>query len=439
VTPTRTGAPAEPVDHAFRTIAERNPALNAVVHPAEPRGAEPGAKGPLAGVPFTVKSVLASRDLPSTCGSRSLAGHRAGRDATAVERLRSAGAVLVGMTNCAEFALGVDTINDLHGRTRNPLGPWVAGGSSGGDAAAVAAGMARIGLGTDYGGSIRWPAQCTGVVGIRPTVGRVSRAGMWPDVFPAPRPWRGPPSLYEAAHVLGLLARRVSDLATALRVIAGPDPLDASVVGRALGDHLDVEIRDVEVSAVVPRGADEPTMAGLREAVGALTRLGLRVGVRSDEDVEEAADLFDRLRASEPMTEVARLVEDRPADVGEPVRRALAGIAPVDPAVRAGWWRRRDELRAEVGSWLTGERLLLLPVSNRPPWDPDRETHGMEILRPSRAISLLGLPAVSVPVGRTSAGQPLSVQVVAPAFREDVALAVGAALHEALLVGGDFG
>jgi amidase len=428
---TGTGAPAALVDHALRTLAERNPQLNAVVHPAEPRAPEPDGDGPLVGVPFTAKSVLATRDLPTTCGSRSLAGHRAGRDATAVERLRRAGAVLVGVTNCAEFALGVDTVNDLYGRTRNPLGPFVSGGSSGGDAVAVATGMATVGLGTDYGGSVRWPAQCTAIVALRPTVGRVSRAGMWPDVFPEPRTWVGAPSLYEATHVVGPLARTIADLDAVLRVIAGPDGRDGTVVDRPLGSLDDVAVARVEVRAMVPPGADAATTAALRAAADTLARLGLAVDPGGDAELEEAADLFDRLRASEPMPEVARLAAERPDDVGAAARGIVAGIRPVDPAVRGEWWTRRDEVLARLTSWLAGERLLLLPVSLRPPWDPASESHGMEVLRPSRAISLLGLPAVSVPVGRTSAGQPLSVQLVAPPFREDVALALAAALHEA--------
>jgi amidase len=419
------------LDLALRTIAERNRELNAIVHPAEFRAPAHDAEGLLAGVPFTAKSVLASRDLPSTCGSRSLAGHRAGRDATAIARLCGVGAVLVGMTNCAEFALGVDTANDLHGRTRNPLGSFVPGGSSGGDAVAVATGMASIALGTDYGGSVRWPAQCTGIVGLRPTVGRVSRAGMWPDVFAEPRNWVGAPSLYEAAHVVGPLARTVPDLDTVLRVIAGPDGLDETVVDRPLGSLDDVAVGRVEVRAVVPPGADADTTAAFRAAADILARLGLAIDSGGDAELEEAADLFDRLRSTEPMPELARLAAERPDDVGAAARGILAGIRPVDPAVRSGWWTRRDEVLAELTSWLAGERLLLLPVSLRPPWNPTAETHGMEVLRPSRAISMLGLPAVSVPVGRTAAGQPLSVQLVAPPFREDVALAVAAALHAA--------
>lgn len=113
----------------------------------------------LAGIPFSAKDILATKDLPTVaCGSRSLQGWQAGVDATAVARMREAGAVLMGKSNCPEFALGVDTNNDLVGRTRNPLGPWTPGGSSGGEAAAVASGVSTVGLGSDYGGPIRWPA-----------------------------------------------------------------------------------------------------------------------------------------------------------------------------------------------------------------------------------------------------------------------------------------
>lgn len=135
--------------------------------------------GPLAGVPFSAKDVLATVDLPTTCGSRLLAGHRTTYDATVVARARAAGGILLGKTNCPEFAFGVHTVNDLFGRTNNPLGAFTAGGSSGGEAAAVAAGFSAFGLGTDFGGSIRWPAQCAALIGLRPTIGRLPGTGIY--------------------------------------------------------------------------------------------------------------------------------------------------------------------------------------------------------------------------------------------------------------------
>ncbi|WAH97225.1 amidase [Arthrobacter sp. MMS18-M83] len=178
------------VKSAVDQIEHRNGTLNALVCS---RGADAlaeaaaldGTGRPLAGIPFTVKDMLATADLPTTCGSKTLEDWSAGTDATAVARMRAAGAILMGKSNCPEFALGVDTINELFGRTSNPLGEWTPGGSSGGEAAAIASGMSLVGLGSDYGGSIRWPAQCAGLVGLRPTVGRVPRSGS-SQPFPAP-------------------------------------------------------------------------------------------------------------------------------------------------------------------------------------------------------------------------------------------------------------
>src|SRR3954468_2879811 len=179
----RRGAP-EVLEGYLERVGALNPQINAVVSlradearrdarrlDARIRSGE--AVGALAGVPFTVKDVIATDDLPTTCGSVVMKDHRPSADAAVVSLLRAAGAVLVGKTNTPEFAFGVDTCNDLFGRTNNPLGPWTPGGSSGGEAAAVAAGMSAFGVGTDFGGSIRWPAQCTGLVGLRPTVGLV--------------------------------------------------------------------------------------------------------------------------------------------------------------------------------------------------------------------------------------------------------------------------
>ena len=429
----------QPARSAATAVEAHNGELNALVSHRAGAAVEEASRLEvaglaLAGVPFTAKDMLATKDLPTTCGSRSLVGWQAGADATAVARMRSAGAVLVGKSNCPEFALGVDTNNDLFGRTRNPLGPWTPGGSSGGEAAAVSSGMSLVGLGSDYGGSIRWPAQCTGLVGLRPTVGRVSRAGEQPTL-PGSDPLAvGGHSLVDAVQVVGPIGRTADDVHLALSVISGADGIDPLAVDEVLGDHRDVDVAGVEVRWGTDVGglAVDPEVAhAVTWSVRALAELGARVTEGLPAEVSAGLDVYDRLRSAEPMEAIAALHARTPDLVGEPIKAILAGRRRIDDVERARLWAERERLIARLARWLTGERVLVLPVSLDVPRDLHGNVGNFQLLTPSRAISLFGIPSLSVPVGTSRSGAPVSVQVVAAAFREDVALAVGAALMQA--------
>ena len=225
-------------------IARENPRLNAIVT-LNPLAAEEAAAadraaaegrflGPLHGVPFTVKDTLATQGLRTTAGSPLLGDYVPEQSATAVRRLQEAGAVLLGKTNCSEFAVETHTRNPLFGDTWNPWDAGLtSGGSTGGDSAAVASGMSAFGLGTDFGGSIRWPAHCTGLTSLRPTVGLVPQTGLLPFVPPAAGESFPAPNSMSALHRLGTvawLARSVDDLGVLLSVLAGPDGIDPSTV-----------------------------------------------------------------------------------------------------------------------------------------------------------------------------------------------------------------
>jgi amidase len=431
--------PSHLVRAAVERIAQMNPRLNAVVADraeaaVEEAGALPStvrSGGALVGIPFTAKDMLATVDLPTTCGSRALEGNLIGEDATAVARMRAAGAVLVGKTNCPEFALGVDTDNDLFGPTRNPLGPWTAGGSSGGEAAAVASGMSLVGLGSDYGGSLRWPAQCTGLIGLRPTVGRVSRHGEQPTT-PVDESTR---SFQDTVQVVGPIGRTVQDVFTVLQVISGPDGRDPLVADEPLHDYRDLRVENVEL-AWAPTVGDVEVDAEVAEAVAlaadTLARSGVRVTRGVPTEIDRGLGVYDRLRSAEPMSAVQQLFDADPKLIGRPIKGMLDARVRLSESELTGLWEERDDLIEGLGRWLRGERALLLPVSTEAPHDLTGRVADFHLLAPSRAISLFGVPAVSVPVATSRLGSPISVQVVAPAFREDIALAVCARLAELL-------
>src|SRR5207302_8378379 len=250
--------------HAYRFL-DRDAALAAAARwDAPARKADAPA---LAGIPIAVKDVICTRNWPTTCGSRILEGFRSPYDATAVVRLREAGAILLGKTNCDEFGMGSSTENSGYGVTRNP---WddarVPGGSSGGSAAAVAAGEAAAALGTDTGGSIRQPAAFCGVVGLKPTYGRVSRYGLV--------------AFASSLDQIGPLAHDVRDAALLLQVIAGHDPADstsAAVDVPRYFERLTGEIRGLRLGVVkefLADGVDPGVRAAVRGAIEILGGLG---------------------------------------------------------------------------------------------------------------------------------------------------------------------
>ncbi len=249
--------------------------------------------GPLAGVPFTVKDLIATAGVRTTAGSRALAGNVPAADAPAVAAMKRAGAILVGKTNTPEFGASGLTHNDLFGYTRNPLGteadPRSPGGSSGGEAAALAAGMSAVGLGTDFGGSVRWPAHCTGLSSIRPTSGRVSADGQYPGVARR-RPGAGQPrDVHGVVQTIGPLARTLDDAALVLRVVSSrrfrwADPADVEV------DGLDITWAGGEGTVPVEAGI----VAAVAETAG-----GLGARRYAGSALARANDLFGRLRATE--------------------------------------------------------------------------------------------------------------------------------------------
>ncbi|MBM3945691.1 MAG: amidase, partial [SAR202 cluster bacterium] len=239
------------VDAHLKRIAVVNPKLNAVVwqedgyikrQEARKRDTDlmrGEVRGPLHGVPITIKDAFEAAGMPSTGGTKGRANYIPEKDATIVARLKAAGAVILGRTNTPEISFGVECSNVVYGRTNNP---WdvnrTPGGSSGGEAAIIAAGGSPFGIGSDMGGSIRWPAHCTGIAGMKPTTGRIPRTGHWPSFG----------GLFAYLTQPGPMAHTVEDIALGLNIMSGPDYIDPTTVPMPLRDYKRVNLKSLRVA-----------------------------------------------------------------------------------------------------------------------------------------------------------------------------------------------
>jgi aspartyl-tRNA(Asn)/glutamyl-tRNA(Gln) amidotransferase subunit A len=413
----------QPTLNAFVTITAE-PAL-AQARAAERRLARgDGERLPLLGVPITLKDLYDQRGVPTTAGSALRRGAVAQRDATVVRRLFRAGAVSLGKTTMHELAWGASGINPHFGPTRNP---WdserIAGGSSGGAGAAVAAGLGLLGMGSDTAGSVRVPAALCGVVGLKPTYGLVPVTGMVP--------------LFPTLDHAGVLARTVADAAAALSVVAGwPGAAPAS--GRhASGDaaaSLGGGVRGLRVGVMAQQREDvaDAVLAAVDAAVGVLTRLGART---------VAVD-WPELPSTQGITaEGAALhraaYEASPAGLGPELRRSLerametravdylAALAAIRE-IR----RRADELF--VGADGRPVDVLVGPTAAEPARRLDATgDHGRPLIRLTRTYNVVGLPAVSLPCGFTPDGLPVGLQIATRRFDEATLLRAAHAYEQA--------
>jgi len=410
------------------------------------------ALGRLAGVPVAVKDNMLVRGVETTAGSRVLQGHTAAYDATVVRRLLDEDAVLLGQTNMDEFAMGSSTENSAFQVTRNP---WdadrVPGGSSGGSAAAVAAGLCRLALGSDTGGSIRQPASFCGVVGLKPTYGRVSRHGLI--------------AFASSLDQIGPLARSVEDAALALSVIAGPDPMDSTCATMPVPDYLQslgAGVKGLRVG--LPKeyfvaGLDPEVEAAVRAAVAELGKLGAEVREVSLPHTRYAVSAYYVLAPSEASSNLARfdgvrygrrsaraktlqeLYElSRGEGFGPEVkRRIMLGTY----ALSAGYYdayygkaqRVRTLIRGDFSAAFQQVDVIAAPVAPSAAFrlgekssDPVAMYLGDALTIPS---SMAGNASLSLPCGLTQAGLPIGLQLIADSFCEGTLLRAAAAYERA--------
>jgi aspartyl-tRNA(Asn)/glutamyl-tRNA(Gln) amidotransferase subunit A len=408
--------------------------------------------GPLAGVPIGIKDVLTMRGAPSTAGSLILENYHPPYDATVVTKLEAAGAVLLGKLNCDEFAMGSSNENSAYSSVRNPRAlDRVPGGSSGGSAAAVAAGLCAASLGTDTGGSIRQPAAFCGVVGVLPTYGRVSRYGLI--------------AFASSLDRVGPFTHTVADAATLLEVLAGSDSMDATtstqpiasysadlakpVEGLRIGvpEEYFEEGLDPEIRAAIEKSLDDLKAAGCIIHKVSLPHTRYAVPTYYVLATAEASSNLSRfdgvrfgLRAEDSNTLASMYRQSRDEGFGAEVkRRILLGTYVLSAGYYDAYYRKAQQVRALLTQdFLTAFNqvdALICPVTPTPAFKLGEKTDDplqmyLEDIY-SVAASLAGICGMSVPCGETKAGLPIGVQVLGKHFDESTMLRVGAAIEAA--------
>ncbi len=386
-------------------------------------------RGPLHGIPIALKDLVMTRGIRTTCGSRILKDWVPEADATVYHRLREAGAILLGKLNMHEFAFGPTGVNLHYGTARNPWGSdRMPGGSSSGSGVAVAAHLCAGALGTDSGGSIRIPASLCGIVGLKPTYGRVSRTGVIPLAW-------------SLDHV-GPLARTVADAALLLQALAGRDPADPSTADVPVPDYRATLSGGVQgLRLGVPKTMffdklDAEVRSALLAAVQALEGLGAVVEEISLPKMPHAGPAVFAIISAESMAYHESYLRNHGAEYGADVRiRLLAGqFLLATQYLKAQ--RARQVIRAEVDTALTRVDALLLPATPIPaPRIEDRTVtvDGVSddprgwLTRCTRPINLTGHPALSLPCGLTAGGLPIGLQLVGRHFDEGTLLRIGVA------------
>ena len=434
-------SPVEAVQAHLDRIDAVNPRLNALI--AYPDGVMDRAReaeaaavrgenwGPLHGVPFTVKDCVDTEGVRTTRGSKLFEDYVPAADATVVKRLKDAGGIFIAKSNMPEFALWWETDNVVYGRTENP---WMTGrtpgGSSGGEASAIASGMSPLGIGSDVGGSIREPANYCGIVGLKATHGRIPLTGHWPE------------ALLRFMHV-GPLARSVRDAALGLSLMAGPDGLDHFAVPVPVPDLSDLSWPSGLRVAWCVAGPFSPVEPEVQETVSraaaALGELGWQVEPVSLDSWQNCPpqDISAALFTAEGARYLAPIIAGREDQLAPSMQRRLQLPQPsYDRYLEAG--EQCEALQQDVAALFTKYDLLLCPVGPAPAHPHDsieleidgQRVPGRNALRATIPFDLTGSPALSVPFGRSNEGLPIGVQIVGRHFDEATVLRAGAVLEE---------
>ena len=427
----------------LQRIERLNPKLHSIIdydpnrvrQQARARDQQSGEKGLLHGLPLTIKASISVAGHRCETGSVLNRNHRPERDAETVDRLRDAGAVILGTTNCPEFLMAYETNNNLYGPTNNP---WdltrTAGGSSGGESAAIAAGLSAGGLGSDGGGSVRTPAHFTGICALKPTTGRIPGVGHL-------HPCAGP---FSQLGAIGPMARTIADVDLLFRVVSGSlatDPLGAPIGYR----RVDAEklkqppigyFEDDGLTPVTPE-----TRQAVRDAAQSLRDQGFRVEPFRPKTLEAARKLWWTLFVRCGAMLLDPYTRGREADLS-PTFRDFLDIAHAEPPLTGDQvlaaWTETDHVRAQLLEEMRSYPILLSPVCAIPAfphgerkWSIEgRPIAYLDAMRYTQWVNLLGAPAAVVPIGRSPEGLPIGVQIAGRPWHDEQVLAIAAALEQ---------
>lgn len=427
-------SPLEIAEEHICAIERLNPKLNALVD-FDPERVRAQAShlhqnaGPLAGLPVTVKSSIASAGYKCELGSKFYRGNIPERDATVVERLRGAGAVILGTTNAPELLMAYETDNLLYGRTSNPWNlAYSAGGSSGGEAAAIAAGLSAGGLGSDSGGSVRQPAHATGICAFKPTPGRIPANGHIPSCV-------GP---FSTLGAIGPMARTMEDVSLMFEVLSGQEQCDpagapVSIRKRSLEELKRIPIGYFEDDGLVP--VTPATRNAVQSAVSALQQAGFRVEPFRPRTLEAARKLWWTFFVRCGAMFVEAIIQERREQLS-PTLKGFLEIANVEPPLTAKEllfaWAESDTIRSKMLQEMEEYPVWLCPSCSIPAFRHGErswivegsEVKYLDAMRYTQWFNTLGAPAAVVPVGTSPEGLPIGVQIAGRPYEDEDVLGI---------------
>jgi Asp-tRNA(Asn)/Glu-tRNA(Gln) amidotransferase A subunit family amidase len=439
-------SPLELVEAHLARIQRFQPLLNPFVHmdaesarararEAEARFSGSNTPRPLEGIPLTVKSSLDVAGWPCPTGSLLRKDYVPVTNATVVCRLEDAGAILLGNTNMPEFLMAYETNNLLSGKTSNPWNPaYSAGGSSGGEASAIASGCSMGGIGSDGGGSIRTPAHACGICGLKPTPGRVPSTGHFP-ASAGPFPWLG---------VVGPMARTVADLQAIFSVAAGPDPGDSLSVPIPYRAIAPSDLDDLRVGILENPELGRPspeTLSTLRRTAQLLCDLNFRVEPIKLDHLPQALELWWFFFGPVVADLYRQFVRGQESQLSPMFRAYLEAAQPEPPLTLESFQTAcvgRDQVRAAILSQLRDTPILLSAVSTEPAFPHGAGSYSAgqphnyrDTMRFCQWLNLTGMPGFSLPIGRSPEGLPINIQLIGRPHEEELLLAVAARLEQA--------
>lgn len=412
---------------AFITILEERARIDAKI--AEKQIKEGIYIGPLHGIPFSIKDVICAEGVKCTAGSKIMSDYISKIDATSVAKMKKAGAILIGTNNTHEFACGITNVNPHYGSSRNPWNASkLSGGSSGGSAVSVAVGMVPASLATDTSGSIRVPSSLCGVVGLKPTYGRVSKYGIV-DLAPS------------LDHV-GCITRSAWDAAAVLQIIAGRDPLDPTTENKKVPEYVKIvegeETSNKRISVGIPEEyffdyLQPDVERTFLEFIDTIKSMDISVFDVHIREVDKIYESWRPLRLGESAEIHLKWLQTRSEDYGEDVRRMLMKGTEVSAVDYIRAHKFRKELRNEFVRLLKNFDVLIVPTTpiTAPGFDEQAVDIGGQTLQIYQALSRqtivfdsTGLPAISIPVGFSKDNMPIGAQIIGPPFKEEKILSL---------------